>query len=459
MSTLQWRFDQFIAEQQLCHPTTHRIVVAVSGGKDSMLLLHLLMQSGYEIGIAHCNFNLRGEESDLDEALVQELAQTHNIPFFVKQFQTSSYAEQHGVSTQMAARTMRYAWFHELCASEGFDYIAVAHHATDQIETILINQLRGTGMRGMSGMDPKNGIIIRPLLFLTSDEIADAVQALNIRYRDDQSNFSTHYWRNKIRLEVLPILRAMNPDLEHTFLKNAQAAQDAQTFIEARKVEFAEQYLKQIDQQIHMDLRPFLLDPSNKIILHELLQPYGFGGTLFNDIWRTLTQTTRTQSGQQFFSSEYQLLVNRETAVLKPILQQENGIKEVILTEPNSGHLQTKTVPVRNYEEAMELVKLHANDPHYALFDADLIPMPLHIRSWKEGDVFKPFGMQGKQKKISDYFTQIKLSRWQKDEVPLMVDANGRILWVIPYRMSSDYNISTTTRNVMVISYFCQNGG
>lgn len=453
MSTLQLRFEQFIAEQHLCQPNRHRILIGLSGGKDSVLLLHLLLQAGYEVGVAHCNFQLRGEEADQDEELARTYAEALQLPFHVRRFQTESYAQAKRLSIQMAARDLRYQWFKELSEEFGYDRIAVAHHATDNIETILINQLRGTGIRGLVGMDAKNGMLIRPMLFMSAEEVAAEIEQRKLIYRDDESNFSTYYWRNKLRLDVVPILRSMNPDLENTFAKNSQVARDLQDFLEAQTVRFKELYVKSHGSMNELDLKPFVEQPSNKIILHELLHEYGFGGTQFTMIWKTLTQSTTANSGQQFFSATYQLLLDRHKAIIRPLIGEKKASDPL-----NAAQLHIKTLPVRSADEAMAIVRLYADDSNYAVFDADRVQLPVKIRQWEEGDYFRPFGMNGQQKKLSDFFTQLKLSRWEKEKVPLLVDREDTIIWVIPHRVSSDYNISNGTKNVMVISYFCQNG-
>lgn len=453
MSTLQLRFEQFIAEQHLCQPDRHRILIGLSGGKDSVLLLHLFLQAGYAVGVAHCNFQLRGEEANQDEDLARQYAHSHQVPFHVRHFQTESYAQAKRLSIQMAARDLRYQWFKELSEEFGYDRIAVAHHATDNIETILINQLRGTGIRGLVGMDAKNGTLIRPMLFMSAEEVAAEIEERKLIYRDDESNFSTYYWRNKLRIDVVPILRSMNPDLENTFAKNGLVARDLQDFLEAQTAIFKEQYVQSHGEKITLDLRPFVEQPFNKIVLHELLLEYGFGGTHFTMIWKTLTQSTAVHSGQLFFSATHQLLLDRHKALIRPLLDEADS-----LDQRNASQLHIKTLPVHSAEEAMAIVRLYADDPNYAVFDADNVPLPLKIRNWQEGDSFRPFGMNGQQKKLSDFFTQLKLSRWEKEEVPLLVDRDDKIIWVIPHRVSSDYNISDRTKNVMVISYFCQNG-
>lgn len=463
MTELQRRFEQFILEQQLCQQSNHRILVGVSGGKDSVLLLHLLVRAGYRVGVAHCNFNLRGRESDLDEQLVRDYAEELGTPFYVNHFQTADYARDKGLSIQMAARELRYDWFESLCHEEGYDFVAVAHHATDNVETVLINQLRGTGIRGLVGMQAAAGRIIRPLLFLTADEVAKAVAEYGLEYRDDQSNFSNDYVRNKLRLEVGPRLREINPALEETFARNMEAVREVRDFLDEQVEGLRQQYFSREGAVEILQLDSLLLYRSFRLLLYELLRPYGFSPALVGDMVGSLKRAGGPQSdppgssrsGQQFYSPTHQLLLDRGRALIRP------------LQDTLSGHTADKdhrfSIEVWDRTGFSQLAEPDpyqelATDPCKAYFDADSVQLPLRIRQWKEGDTFRPFGMGGKHKKLSDFFTGLKLSRWQKEEVPVVEDAAGNIIWVVPYRVSSDYNICDTTKNVMVISYFCQNG-
>lgn len=453
MTTLQKRFEQFILEQQLCQPDRHRLLVGVSGGKDSMLLLHLLAQAGYQVGVAHCNFGLRGAESDLDETFVRDQAAQLKLPFYLKRFDTTAYAAEKGISIQMAARDLRYAWFEEQRQEQGFDFIAVAHHATDNVETILINQLRGTGIRGLTGMQAFTDRLIRPLLFLRAEEIASAVAALGLPFRDDQSNFSTDYTRNKIRLEVLPPLKEINPDLEDTFARNSKALQEVQEFLDEQVADLRSRYLVENGDMVTLAIEPILQFRSYRLLLYELLRPYGFSSAVVSDLAERLNASGSTQSGLQFYSSTHHLLLDRNNLLIRPIQGGTNP------SYPGEQHqFKVEIQAISEWSETQPLEEKRANDPNMAYFDADRVTLPLKIRPWKEGDVFRPFGMGGKHKKLSDFFIGLKLTRWQKAEVPVVVDAAGTIIWVVPYRVSSDYNICDRTQNVMVISYFCQNG-
>jgi len=476
MTELQGRFEQYIVEQQLCHPSRHRILVAVSGGRDSVLLLRLLVNAGYQLGVAHCNFSLRGRESDLDEALVRKHAEKLGLPFYTQTFQTSHYADSRGLSIQMAARELRYGWFETLCQDEKFDLVAVAHHATDNVETVLINQLRGTGIRGLRGMLPKSGHLIRPLLFLTAKEIADAVQQAQLEYRDDLSNFSTDYIRNKLRLEVSPRLREINPQLEHTFSRNMEAVREVQDFLDEQVAIFRREWIRREGEGEILRLDALLQYGSFRLLLYELLRPYGFSASVVADIAASLQSENGTKSGLQFFSPNHQLLIDRAQAVIRPYSPDVSGAvgKEHSAGSDQKGAVQEgvwmdrQQAGVNWANHRFELTFCGMGDftlpdnaqktQTKAYFDADKVRFPLQIRYWKEGDVFRPFGMGGKHKKLSDFFTGLKLSRWEKEEVPLVVDAAGNIIWATPYRVSSDYNICDETKNVMTLSYFCQNG-
>lgn len=474
------RFKDFISSEKLCDPEEHRILLGVSGGRDSVLMLHLFVQAGYRCGLAHCHFGLRGEDADRDEELVLEYARDLALPVYVRHFDTTTYADRHGISIQMAARELRYRWFRELAESLGFDRTAVAHHGTDQVETILINQIRGTGVRGFQGMKPRNGQLIRPLLFFTAAEVTEAVQELGLSYRDDQSNFSTDYLRNRLRWEVLPILRELNPGLEQSFAHNARAARQASDFLELQVTQYRKKWFSRSTDRDVLDLQELRVHPQAEFLIYELLQPYGFSASLCTDIYRTLKQQgskAGDQSGKQFFSPEYELLLDREKAFIrrktahatdKDLGSQSHVVRvppsrsDAMILHPNQSPVYWSEQGIKVQKtprEAFDCNIFHQEASKYkAFFDADQVLFPIRIRSWQSGDRFKPFGMGGKQKKISDLFTELKIALWEKENIPIIEDAKGTILWVAPFRQSWEYNICDKTFNVLTLSYFCEDG-
>lgn len=466
------RFKDFIRTEKLCDPEENRILLGVSGGRDSVLMLHLFVQAGYRCGIAHCHFGLRGEDADRDEELVLDYARDLALPVYVRHFDTTAYAKKEDLSIQMAARELRYHWFGELAESLGFDRTAVAHHGTDQVETILINQIRGTGVRGFQGMKPRNGQLIRPLLFLTAAEVTEAVQNLGLAYRDDQSNFSTDYLRNRLRLEVLPILRELQPSLEKTFAQNAEAARQASDFLELQLSQYRKKWFSRSADRDVLDLLELRVHPQAELLVYELLQPYGFSASVSADFYRTLMQKSAAEgehAGQQFYSPSFELLLDRDEAYIRGKTAQSPNINLSSKMHPDSveihsdssrHHWSGQTIEVQRIPmEVFDCNIFRQGVSKYkAFFDADQVLFPLRIRQWQSGDRFKPFGMGGKHKKLSDLFTELKIARWEKESIPVIVDAAGTILWVAPFRQSWEYNICDKTFNVLTLSYFCEDG-
>lgn len=449
-------------------------MVAVSGGKDSVLLLNLLVQTGYNVGVAHCNFQLRGDDSDLDEALVREYANKLGIPFFVKHFDTRVYADQEKISIQMAARDLRYAWFDALAEEEGYDYIAVAHHATDNVETFLINALRGTGIQGLCGMPVKRGRIIRPMLFMSAAEVVDAIVAGELRYRDDASNFSADYMRNKIRLEVLPVLKHINPSLEHTLMQDMDALRDVYRFMDSQLDALRPDFFIEQQEGWMLDMSVLAGQQPLHLVLYELLQPFEFSAAVCRDLavaWQNPEGITR--SGLQFMSPTHTLTLDRLQAKLMPMADGTvpSDSPETLIAgriTPESPCFRwavskQKELEIRAHFSPMgDSTRLQRTTntevAHQVAFDAERIAFPLHVRSWRKGDRFKPLGMGGKSRKLSDLFVSLKIPLWLKKQIPVVTDANDVIIWVAPYRMSVDYKITDKTINVLTLSYFCEDG-
>lgn len=462
------RFEQYIAAQRLCKKEKDRLLVAVSGGKDSILLLNLLVQAGYQVGVAHCNFQLRGADSDLDEALVRDYAAQLGVPCFVKHFDTQGYAAQEKISIQMAARDLRYAWFDALAEEEGYDYIAVAHHATDNVETVLINMLRGTGIRGLCGMPVQRGRVIRPMLFMSSTEVTEAIAAYELSYRDDASNFSADYMRNKIRLEVLPVLREINPSLEDTLMQDMDALRDVYSFMDSQLDTLRSRFFVKQREGWTLDLSALMGQQPLNLVLYELLRPFEFSAAVCRDLADVLQRSAEnTRSGLQFASPAYMLILDREQARLIPVgaVDQADLISGwITLESPNfvweiPQQQSLRQVEIRaQVSPQNEMLNSQRTSANQAAFDADLVAFPLHIRTWRQGDRFKPLGMEGKSRKLSDLFVSLKIPRWEKGLIPVITDANDVIIWVAPYRMSMEYKITDKTINVLTLSYFCEDG-
>ena len=442
--TVQERFSQFLDEQALCQPDG-RILLAVSGGKDSVLMTHLFAGAGYAIGIAHCNFQLRGADADADEALVNRLARQLDAPFYTTAFDTETYARSHGISIQMAARDLRYAWLETIRASQGYDCIAVAQHQNDHLETLLLNLVRGTGLGGLRGIHPKRGRIIRPLLFLTAAEVAAEVGRQGLDYRDDASNFSTKYARNKIRLEVIPKLKELNPALEHTMAENMAHFTDAQTVLQRYVSELRDQLFmpKQVGEgkEWHIPIAGLSTLEPQLFLLYELFKPYGFSEAVLADLVEALDGI----SGKQFFSPSHVLYLDRQTVVMRR--------SEPFTDDVATIHEADKSVcwGECRFEAGWSTDTVVRADPSIAQFDADRLVFPLRIRSWQPGDAFHPLGMGGR-KKLSDFFVSLKIPAHDKHRVPVVVNGNGDIIWVAPHRMDNRYKITAETKKVFTLA-------
>ena len=439
--SVQERFIQYLYEQALCLPH-QRILLAVSGGKDSVLMAHLFAEANYAVGVAHCNFRLRGEDADADEALVYRLAKILDVPFYTTAFDTETYATQQGISIQMAARELRYEWFETIRASQGYDYIAVAQHQNDHMETLILNLVRGTGLAGLRAIQPKRDRIIRPLLFLNAEEVGYCIGERGLEYRDDASNLSTKYARNKIRLEIIPKLKELNPDLERTMAANIAHFTDANTVLQRYVAGLRRgMFVAHGAEEWHIAVAKLISLEPQQFLLYELFSPFGFTEAVLGDLARTLPGVP----GKQFRSHSHVLYLDRGEVVMKPLKSAENEV--TTLEKPGDraqwgGH---------HFESGWSNDKRINEDAHIAQFDADLLVFPIQIRSWQEGDAFRPLGMKG-HKKLSDFFVSLKIPVYRKHTVPVVVNGNGDIIWVVPYRLDNRYKITGKTKKVFTLA-------
>ncbi|MBK1438985.1 tRNA lysidine(34) synthetase TilS [Parapedobacter sp. ISTM3] len=439
--SVQERFIHYIYEHALCQ-SHERILLAVSGGKDSVLMTHLFAEAGYTIGIAHCNFRLRGEASDADEALTSDLARALEVPFYSTGFDTETYARQQGISIQMAARELRYAWFETIRSSQGYDYIAVAQHRNDHVETIMLNLVRGTGLAGLKGIKPKRDRIIRPLLFLNAEEIATYVAEHGLAYRDDASNFSTKYARNKIRIEVIPRLKELNPELERTMAKNMERFADAYSVVETYVAELRKDlFTERRPGEWHIPISGLAGLHPLPFLLYELFRPYGFTEAVISDIAGSMPGTP----GKRFSSPSHMLYVDRHEWVVKPIEVPQNEVATIAY--PGDGARWHEY----HFESGLSTDMAVNRSTHVVQLDAAHVVFPIRIRAWEEGDVFRPLGMGGR-KKLSDFFVSLKVPAYQKHFIPVVINGDGNILWVAPYRMDDRYKITDKTKKVVTLA-------
>ncbi len=435
-------FTNFI-EQNNLFAKDDKILLAVSGGKDSVLMAHLFKQAGYNFSIAHCNFNLRGEESLRDQNFVSALADELNVPFYFINFDTKTYANDHKISLQMAARELRYQFFEDIRQQHGYQKIAIAHHQNDAIETVLINLVRGTGIAGLHGILPNKGSIIRPLLCFTSDEIAKIVKQNNFTYVEDSSNASTKYMRNRIRLAVIPELKKLNPSLETTFKNNLNYFSQLEDFLKHEVEKTRIQLFVYQQNRISVSLNQ--LKKLQPLIIYALLKPFGFNTSTVNDLISVLEK----HSGRQFLSATHQLVLDRENIIIKPILLNTTTEIKIEATDKEVIFMEKRfNVTVLNY--IPHNLKTNLNT---IFIDADKIIFPLTLRKWQQGDVFIPFGMIG-EKKVSDFFINQKLSVIQKAETPILVNGNGKIIWVCGLRSDDRFKITSNTKKIISLNMF-----
>ena len=414
-----------------------KLFLAVSGGLDSMVLLHLFQQLDYKITVLHCNFQLRGIESFEDQNFVAEYTNTNKIPLLVTQFDTSAFAKDFKLSTQVAARELRYSWFYEQLEENKFDYILTAHHADDDLETFLINLSRGTGLDGLTGIPAQNDKIIRPLLPFSRQEIENYAKENNIEWREDSSNASDKYVRNKIRHHLVPILKELNFEFIASFLKTQNYLQEAQAMVEDASIMVYQQVAKQEEDEIYFDLNKLLQLPNYKSYLYQWLKEFGFTA------WVDIYDLVEGQSGKQVFSSEFRLLKDRSFMILSPINLAPKD--EQYLINQNQDKIN---IPLNlSFSKVTDI----SMDSNTAIFvDEDKLKFPLVLRHWMEGDVFQPFGMQGKSKKISKLFKDEKLSLIDKENAWILCSDN-QIVWVVGIRQDERFKVDTTTKNLLKI--------
>jgi tRNA(Ile)-lysidine synthase len=415
-----------------------KLLLAVSGGLDSMVLLHLFQQLNYEIVVLHCNFQLRGLESFGDQQFIQEYTSQHNIPLSFTQFDTEAFANDYKLSTQIAARELRYNWFYEQLEIQEGDYILTAHHADDNLETFLINLSRGTGLDGLTGIPAQNDTIIRPLLLFTRQEIEEYATRNKLSWREDSSNASDKYLRNKIRHHLIPVLKELNPNFMSSFEKTQGYLQESKELVDDAAVMVYQQVAKEKGDEIYFDLNQLLKLSNYKSYLYQWLAEFGF--TAWEDIYDLVTN----QSGKQVFSPDFRLLKNRDYLILSPLPSQENQQE----FEIESVESKVK-FPLNLLFSDVDAIGASSNSTIFV--DQDKLVFPLTLRHWNEGDVFQPFGMEGKSKKVSKLFKDEKLSLIDKEKVWLLC-SNNQVVWVVGIRQDERFIIDSETKNILKIA-------
>ena len=422
--------------------TRKRILLAVSGGMDSCVLAEVLHQMDIDFGIAHCNFQLRAEESHQDEAFVKTVAAKYNVPIYTTCFDTQQYAAQKKVSIQVAARDLRYTWLEEMRATHRYDYIATAHHLNDNIETVLHNFIKGTGIKGLRGMQVKQGRVIRPLLAVSRAAIEAFQKEHQLLYREDSSNASDKYTRNKIRHHLLPLIEEINPGFEAGFVERLKIFTEIEGLFETRMSRIEKQLFLKRGADIYIPIRLLRKQTNSRSLLFEYLQPHGFNAAQVDDILDALPG----DSGKQFLTTTARLIKDRQFLILTT---SKNDFT-TILVQPSDTEIilpQTKVILTIKDASTVAIKK----DKSYAYLDADKLEFPLILRNWKMGDYFYPFGMKLKKQKVSKYFKDHKIPVHEKERVWLL-ESNQKIVWLVGERIDERYKVTENTKKILVMN-------
>ena len=418
-------------EQNFPQLKDKKLLLAVSGGIDSMVLLDLFYKLRFDICVVHCNFQLRGKESDADEMLVRETCQDSYIPYFIESFDTLEFAKENKLSIQLAARKLRYDWFQEII-SLGFDYVLTAHHLDDNVETFLINFTRGTGLEGLTGIPAQNGNIIRPLLPFSREEIENYALENKIQWREDSSNASDKYFRNKLRHNIVPTLKELNTGFLDSFQNTLHHLHQAESLVNDASKLVYEKVVEVKENQLEIHLKSLLEFQNYKAYLYQWLKEYGFSA------WNDIYDLVEAQSGKQVFSESHVLLKDREKLILSE--RKEVNKSEVFIIESIESKVN---IPLKlRFCKAVNIFETVSN---CIFVDESKIKFPLTIRKWQEGDYFYPSGMNGK-KKLSKYFKDEKYSLLDKENQWLLC-SEDQIVWVIGKRADNRFINRETTQN------------
>ncbi len=434
------RFSSFQKSNKLWYPKD-RIVFAVSGGVDSSVMLNLFVQAGIEGIIAHCNFNLRESESDKDEIFVKSLGEKYDIPVLTTTFNTREYAKNNGISLQMAARDLRYDWFEEIRVQNGCDFIATAHNKNDLTETFFINLVRGSGIRGLTGIKEKSGRLIRPLLFAGRDEILEFAVQRGLEWREDSSNASQKYARNKIRHAIVPSCREINPRFDDIMIENMKRLRAVEDVFTEILEEKKKQLLIRDKNSMRISIQEIVDGTSSETWLYEILKDFGFSQAVIRDIGGNL----HSRSGKMFYSLSHRLIKDRSDLIIEPLREEQS--RKYYIENP----LEAIDYPIRldmSIEEIPNGFRIPPS-PDTAWLDLDKLIFPLIIRKWEKGDYFQPLGMKN-MKKLSDFFIDNKLSISQKEQTWILTSEKN-IVWVMGLRIDERFKISPETKRSLRI--------
>ncbi|MBR9920531.1 MAG: tRNA lysidine(34) synthetase TilS [Bacteroidetes bacterium] len=438
-------FKSFLIKHQLMHPKA-TYLLAVSGGVDSVVMADLFHQAGLTFAIAHVNFQLRGEDSEADAHFVEKLAGNYEVPFHSTKVDTNHQAELKGQSIQLFARDFRYAWFDGLCKKYRYPFLATAHHADDALETMLYNIARGTGLAGLAGIPLKRGQIIRPLLFADKAGILAYAEKKGLEYRKDTSNDSLKYDRNRIRHTIVPKLQELNPNLSKSAPQMFEHLRGTLKLYQQLVEHYRKQLLQRRKGLIAISLEQLMHAPAPETLLYELLSSYGINSSQNRQLFDSILEG---HSGKTFASSQWQILLDREEILIRlkqePIktsLEIPEDEKHFLLPEGHL-HLWIHDLPPPSIPKEKTI----------AWIDRKKLKFPLTLRRWQEGDYFYPIGMDGHRKKLKDYFTDLKLSRFEKEQIWILESA-GQIVWIVGHRMDENFKLTSESRECLEFTFY-----
>jgi tRNA(Ile)-lysidine synthase len=419
-----------------------KILLAVSGGVDSIVMANLFYSEKFNIAIAHCNFSLRGKDSDDDAIFVEQFAKSRNIPFHSIKFDTENYARTQKISIEMAARTLRYDWFENLRQQHNYSKIAIAHNKNDVVETFFLNLTRGTGLKGLLGITEKTDTIIRPLLFASREQILKYANEHDIDFRTDKTNSDTKFSRNRIRNNILPEFEKINPSFLQTMIENIERLSQYYKTLQSIKNKVANDIVYNTDDKIFIDINTLQQTENEQLWLFEILQQYNFGSERIADIYTSLNG----ESGKKFFSPTHVLIKNRSELIISEL--QTNGDKYVEIGE-NTDKIDS---PIHLKIEKIENTNIKIEKKsNIAFLNFDKLKFPLILRKWQAGDTFQPFGMCGK-KKLSDYFIDEKLSQFEKEE-QYVLTSDEKIVWLVNRRIDERFKIDEECKMILKITF------
>lgn len=431
-----------INENNLAHANS-KILLAVSGGADSVVMTHLMIKAGFGVGIAHCNFQLRAMESDDDQHFVQLMAMELGCPYYTVNFETRSYADAQKISVQMAARKLRYEWFQALMKKNGYDCVATAHHLDDTTETFFINLMRGSGPEGLTGIPVAASGVIRPLLFARRQEIEDYARKHQLAFRSDSSNSEEKYLRNSIRQKLMPLIASLKPGSVEGIQQSIQYLHGNQELMKHLLSDYLKRFTRRDKDVFLISKTAFSKNNASMTLLFECLKPFGFKGDVIQNIFDSLYN----QPGALFLSSEYRLSIGRNDIEISSIILSDESREAIIL--PTTNSISEPVVLQMRCETIEDDFQLQVN-PEIAQLDFDQLRFPMIVRKVKEGDRFRPLGMKG-SKLLSDFFIDQKFSDYHKRNTFVLVNADGEIAWIVGRRIGHRFRITSATKKIYIL--------